>query len=55
MCSAPRFDSVVTIDDANGVCPACGTATYNGDAIDTCSYGVCICDVCHHAPCTGDC
>ena len=42
-------------DDADGVCPECGTLTIDGHALNNCSYSPVVCDVCGHKPCDGSC
>lgn len=42
-------------EDMNGVCPECGRATCDGEAICGCSYSPKECDVCGARPCDGSC
>jgi hypothetical protein len=40
---------------ADGECPECGDATFEGDAVEGCFYGRDTCDVCGGSPCDGGC
>lgn len=42
-------------NDADGVCPECGTLTTDGRALNNCSYSPVVCDVCGHQPCDDSC
>lgn len=40
---------------ANGICPDCGRATFNGECICGCCYSPVECKTCGAAPCDGSC
>ena len=40
---------------ANGICPDCGRATFNGECICGCCYSSVGCKTCGAAPCDGSC
>lgn len=42
-------------EDMNGICPKCGRATCDGEAICGCNYSPVVCDSCNARPCDGSC
>lgn len=42
-------------DKPDGVCPACGEPTLEGQAWEVCNYSPIECHTCGDAPCDGSC
>ena len=42
-------------EKADGICPDCGRATFNGGCICGCCYSPVECKTCGAAPCDGSC
>lgn len=49
------WSAIETDEEPDGICPDCGEKTWDGLALEGCSYSPICCETCKHSPCDSSC